>query len=151
MIVHQRVIIPAPADRVWDFMMDVPAVSRCAPGVESVSEIDPETFGGALRVKVGPIGVRLEGRVLMAEQDPEARRARMDLQATDRRIKGAVSARMPMRLGPLADGQTGLSIHTDATIMGKLGEFGQAVIRKKADQIMAELARNLSHEMTRPR
>ena len=69
MIVDQQVTIPAPVDRVWEFVMNVPAVSRCVPGVESVTEIDPTTYEGALRVKVGPISVRLEGRVLLAEQD----------------------------------------------------------------------------------
>lgn len=152
MIVDQRVTIPASVERVWEFMMDVPAVSRCVPGVESVQEIDPDTYAGALKVKVGPIGVRLEGRVIMAERDEAARRARMDLQAADKRISGAVNAKMTMTLTPAAtSGQTDLAIHTDAAIMGKLGEFGQAVMRKKADQIMAEFARNLSAEVSKPR
>jgi carbon monoxide dehydrogenase subunit G len=40
--------------------------------------------------------------------------------------------------------QSDLAIHTDANVMGKLGEFGQSVIRKKADQIVQEFATNLS-------
>jgi uncharacterized protein len=149
MIVDQRVTIPAPVDRVWEFVMNVPAVSRCVPGVESVSEIDPTTYEGALRVKVGPINVRLEGRVLLAEQDATAHRARMDLNAADKRVNGAVNAKMTMTLESREDGQTDMAVHTDASIMGKLGEFGQAVMRKKAEQIMAEFARNLSNEVTK--
>jgi len=149
MIVDQRVTIPAPVDRVWEFVMNVPAVSRCVPGVESVTEIDPTTYEGALRVKVGPISVRLEGRVLLAEQDALAHRARMDLNAADKRVNGAVNAKMTMTLESRADGQTDMAVHTDASIMGKLGEFGQAVMRKKAEQIMAEFARNLSNEVTK--
>lgn len=149
MIIDQTVTIPASVERVWEFMMDVPAVSRCVPGVESVTEIDPDTYAGALKVKVGPIGVRLEGKVVMAERDVAARRARMELQAADKRINGAVNAKMTMSLIPAGSGdQTDLAIHTDAAIMGKLGEFGQAVMRKKADQIMAEFARNLSAEVS---
>jgi uncharacterized protein len=149
MIVDQRVTIPAPVDRVWEFVMNVPAVSRCVPGVESVTEIDPTTYEGALRVKVGPISVRLEGRVLLAEQDALAHRARMDLNAADKRVNGAVNAKMTMTLESRADGQTDMAVHTDASIMGKLGEFGQAVMRKKAEQIMAEFARNLSSEVSK--
>jgi uncharacterized protein len=149
MIVDQRVTIPAPVDRVWEFVMNVPAVSRCVPGVESVTEIDPTTYEGALRVKVGPISVRLEGRVLLAEQDALAHRARMDLNAADKRVNGAVNAKMTMTLESRADGQTDMAVHTDASIMGKLGEFGQAVMRKKAEQIMAEFARNLSNEVSK--
>ena len=149
MIIDQRVTIPAGVDRVWDFMMDVPAVSKCVPGVESVTQVDPSTYRGALKIKVGPIGVRLEGNVVMAEQDEAAKRARMDVQAADKRVNGAVNAKMTMQLEPKSDNETDLAIHTDAAIMGKLGEFGQAVMRKKADQIMAEFARNLSNEVTK--
>jgi carbon monoxide dehydrogenase subunit G len=150
-IIDQRVTISAPTERVWDFMMDVPAVSRCLPGVETVTQIDPDTYAGALQVKVGPIAVRLEGRVVLAEQDADSRRARMELKAADKRVNGAVNARMLMQLHPRDDGQTDLAIHTDATVMGKLGEFGQAVIRKKADQMVAEFARNLSAQVALPR
>jgi carbon monoxide dehydrogenase subunit G len=49
-----------------------------------------------------------------------------------------------------ADGgdKTDVAIRTDANVMGKLGEFGQAVIRKKADQILQEFANNLSTAVT---
>jgi carbon monoxide dehydrogenase subunit G len=32
---------------------------------------------------------------------------------------------------------------TDAQIMGRIGEFGQPLIRKKADQMVGEFAENL--------
>lgn len=127
--------------------MDVPAVSRCVPGVEAVSEIDPDTYAGALKIKVGPIALRLEGKIVVAERNRDAWQARMDVQAADRRVNGAVNGKMQMHLLPRPDNQTDLAIHTDVAILGKLGEFGQAVIRKKADQMMAEFARNLAREV----
>ena len=104
-----------------------------------------------MSVRVGPIQVRLDGKVILAERDEAARQARMDLQAADKRVNGAVNAKMTMRLEP-ADGgaNTDLAIQTDANVMGKLGEFGQSVIRKKADQIVQEFARNLSAAVTSP-
>ncbi len=144
MIIDQRVIVSAPAEKVWDFVMDVPAVSSCVPGVESVSKIDDSTYAGALKIKVGPIGIRLEGKISVVEQNKETLQARMEVQAADRRVSGAVSGKMQMNLFAREDQQTDLAIHTDVAILGKLGEFGQAVMRKKADQIIAEFARNLS-------
>ena len=120
MLLEHRITIPAAADQVWAFMMDIPAVSRCVPGVGEVARIDDQTYSGIMSVRVGPIAVKLDGRVILAERDEAGRRARMDLQAADKRINGAVN------------------------VMGKLGEFGQAVIRKKADQIVQEFANNLS-------
>jgi carbon monoxide dehydrogenase subunit G len=144
-LIDNRITVPAPPERVWAFMMDIPAVSRCVPGVDGVARIDDETYAGVMNVRVGPIAIKLDGRVILAERDEAAKQARMDLQAADKRVNGAVNAKMRMTLAPLEGGQqTELALQTDANIMGKLGEFGQSVIRKKADQIVQEFARNLS-------
>ncbi len=149
MIIEQRITLDAAADRVWELMMDVPAVGRCVPGVESVAPLDADRYAGVLRVKVGPISARLEGTLTLAERDRDAWRARMDAQASDRRVGGTVTAKMSMRLEPLADGRTDLAVHTDAAVLGKLGQFGQAVIKRVADQLMAEFARNVSRALER--
>jgi carbon monoxide dehydrogenase subunit G len=144
MLIDHRITVPAPPERVWAFMMDIPAVSRCVPGLGNVARIDDQTYSGVMSVRVGPIAVKLDGRVLLAECDEAAHQARMDLQAADKRVNGAVNAKMRMELAAADGDQTDLSIHTDANVMGKLGEFGQSVIRKKADQILQEFANNLS-------
>jgi carbon monoxide dehydrogenase subunit G len=144
-LIDHRITVPAPPEQVWDFMMDIPAVSRCVPGVGGVERIDDETYSGVMSVRVGPIQIKLDGRVILAERDEAARLARMDLQAADKRVNGAVNAKMRMQLSPAEGGtQTDVEIRTDANVMGKLGEFGQSVIRKKADQIVQEFANNLS-------
>jgi carbon monoxide dehydrogenase subunit G len=144
-LIDHRITVPAPPDQVWAFMMDIPAVSRCVPGVDGVAQIDDTTYAGVMNVRVGPIQIKLDGRVILAERDDAGRQARMDLQAADKRVNGAVNAKMRMQLAATEGGaQTDLEIHTDANVMGKLGEFGQSVIRKKADQIVQEFASNLS-------
>jgi uncharacterized protein len=147
-ILDQQIVIPAPVDRVWDFLMDLPAVSRCVPGVESIERIDDDTYAGALKVRVGPIGVTLNGKVLVVERDREGLRSRMDVQAAEKRLNSAVSAHATMTLVARSATETEVNIHTESSILGKLGEFGQAVMRKKADQIIAEFARNMAKELT---
>jgi carbon monoxide dehydrogenase subunit G len=150
MIVDQQVTVAAPVDRVWEFMMDIPAVSRCVPGVESFQAIDDDTFEGALKIKVGPIGVKLQGRVVVAERDHDALRSQMNVSAAEKRIASTVSAKATMTLVPRGENETEVHIHTEASILGKLGEFGQAVMRRKADQVMAEFARNMQRELAGP-
>src|ERR1700687_4263380 len=99
-LIENRITVPAPPERVWAFMMDIPAVSRCVPGVDGVARIDDETFSGVMSVRVGPISIRLDGRVILAERDEAAQQARMDLQAADKRVNGAVNAKMRMQLTP---------------------------------------------------
>jgi carbon monoxide dehydrogenase subunit G len=76
------------------------------------------------------------------EQDRSAWRARMRAEANDRRLGGGIRCRMTLALTS-AEGGTRLQIETDLTILGKIGEFGQPIIRKKADAILEEFARNL--------
>jgi carbon monoxide dehydrogenase subunit G len=147
MIVDQQVTVAAPVERVWDFMMDIPAVSRCVPGVDAFEKIDDDTYEGALKVKVGPIGVRLQGRIVVSERDRDALRSQMDISASEKRIASTVSARTTLTLVPKGDAETEVQIHTEASILGKLGEFGQAVMRRKADQVVAEFAKNMQREL----
>jgi uncharacterized protein len=146
-ILDQKVSIPAQPDRVWDFLMDVPTMSRCVPGVETVEEIDEDTFIGALKVRVGPISVKLEGKATITERNRDEWRARAHVEAADRRIRGAVNANSTLELHPAGDGITEMTVHTDAAVLGKLGEFGQAIMRRKADQIMAQFVENMAKEI----
>jgi carbon monoxide dehydrogenase subunit G len=149
MIIDQQTTIAAPIDRVWDFVMDIPAISRCVPGVEGFDRLDDDTFAGILKVKVGPVTVRLEGRIVVAERDRDRWSSRLEIQAKERRIASSVSAVTTLSLVQVSDDATELHIHTDASILGKLGEFGQSVMRRKADQLVAEFAKNASVEVSR--
>lgn len=148
MILDQQVTIPAPVDRVWEFIMDIPAVSRCVPGVESFEAVDADTFTGTMKVRVGPIGVSLQGKVVVVERDREQLRSVFDVSAAEKRIASTVTAKTTLTLTALSDDSTQLDIHTDASILGKLGEFGQAVMRRKADQVVGDFAKNMSKAIT---
>ena len=150
MILDQKVVVQAAPERVWEFVMDIPAVSRCVPGVESFEKVDDDTFLGSLKVKVGPIGVKLSGKVIVVERDRENLRSRMDVQAAEKRLNSAVSAHATITLVPLSETETELQIHTESSILGKLGEFGQAVMHRKADQIVGEFARNMAKAIDSP-
>lgn len=138
----QECVIPVDRERLWDFMMEVPRVARCVPGVEAVEAVDTGAYRGSLKVQVGPIRLALEGIITVEERDRNAWRARMRAEANDRRLGGGIRARLGLTLAPGAGG-THLKIDTELAILGKIGEFGQPVIKKKADTLLAEFARNL--------
>jgi carbon monoxide dehydrogenase subunit G len=138
----QECVVPLERERLWDFLMDVPRVALCVPGVESIEAADPGAYKGSLRVQVGPIRLLLQGTMTVEEQDRSAWRARMRADANDRRLGGGVRARLSLTLAPADDG-TRLHIETDLTVLGKIGEFGQPIIKKKADTLLEEFTRNL--------
>ena len=50
---------------------------------------------------------------------------------------------MEMQLTEKSATTTELKITTDAQVLGRIGDFGQPIIRKKADQMVGEIAENM--------
>ena len=142
MTFRQECVIPVERERLWDFLMDVPNVGRCVPGVETIEAVDGNAYKGGLKVQVGPIRLWLEGTLIIEEGDRNAWRARMRAEANDRRLGGGIRARLSLTLAP-AEAGTRVQIDTDLAVLGKIGEFGQPLIKRKADTLLAEFARNL--------
>ena len=142
---ENKATIPVSRDRLWDVLMDMEQVARCLPGVENIQPIDEDNYNGTLKMRVGPIGLKLEGKVSVTERNRDAWQAGMRAEGNERGVGGAVKADIGMRLSELDPNQTELIVTTEAQVMGKLGEFGQPVMRKKADSMMQEFSRNISN------
>ncbi len=144
---NQRVVIPMAREPLWDFLMDVPKVARSLPGVETVSQIDDTTYQGTLKVRVGPISLNLQGKIIMEQRDRGSWRAALRAEASDRMVAGAVKGKTTMELKEIGPKETELLVETDVNILGKIGEFGQPIIRKKADQMLQEFVENIKKQL----
>lgn len=147
MKIDERIVIQAPIEDVWKLITDVPRVGSCLPGVESVTELGDGRYGGAVRVKVGAIAVRLEGKVALVVQDDANHTAVLEIEASDQRIRGSIRGKTQASLVPAGVGATEMLVSTDAAVLGKLGQFGQAVIEKKTRQILEEFVARLGSEL----
>ena len=134
MIIEDNFVISAPIHKVWNFFLDIPAVSACLPGAERVEQIDPENFKGDLVVKVGPIKANFNMHVTLTEQEPPHRLV-AKAQGKDKNTASMVSANFTAVLSEPKPGQTEVAHHVDVAIRGRLGQFGQGVIRETAKQI----------------
>ncbi len=139
--------VPAGLTESWDFLIDVANAAKCVPGVVGVSPEGNGRYRGTLRAKVGPMSINLSGTVTIQQQQQESGRARFLVEASDRRVGGGVKTDMLMQLTARSPTETELTIETDTTFMGRLGELGQPLIRRKAQSTIEEFARNLSREL----
>ena len=140
-------IVPVGLTESWDFLMDVEKSAKCVPGVVDANPEGEDCYRGTLRAKVGPMSITLSGTVTVQEQEPDSGRARFLVEASDRRVGGGVKTDMLMQLTARSPTETELTIETDTTFMGRLGELGQPLIRRKAQSNIEEFARNLSREL----
>jgi len=143
----QRAAIPVAREPLWNFLMDVPKVAQSMPGVESVSQIDDTTYQGTLKVRVGPISLNLQGKIIVEQRDREQWRASLRAEASDRMAAGAVKGKTCMELKEIGPRETELMVESDVNILGKIGEFGQPIIRKKADQMLQEFVENIKKQL----
>lgn len=139
---EQTVELNTDIERVWGFVMDVPSMAKCIPGVESVEALGNEKYKVVMKVRVGPIGLTLNSELSVASKDEATHTAALRVDAADKRVGGAVKSTMTMHLEAQGSG-TKMQVVTDAQVMGRIGDFGQPVIRKKADQMLQEVAENL--------
>jgi carbon monoxide dehydrogenase subunit G len=147
---EQTIDLPgASPERVWAFVMDVPSVATCIPGCEGVEALGDDRYKATVTVKVGPIALRLASEISIVDKNEAAKSAALRVEAADKRVGGAVKATMAMTLSAV-EGGTRLDVSTDANVMGRIGDFGQAVIRKKADQTLNDVAENLRKALAVP-
>src|SRR2546430_17704212 len=91
MQIENQFPVAAPPDTVFAFLVDVNQVVGCMPGAELSEVVDPTTFKGKVKIKVGPITVAYNGTAKIADRDDAARRA--TLQADGKETTGPGSAR----------------------------------------------------------
>ena len=60
---------------------------------------------------------------------------------------GGVRAHLEVDLVEKGSDETQLSVKLESHVLGKIGEFGQPVMRKKTDALLQEFARQVSQEL----
>lgn len=132
--------VTAPPDRVYSFLLDVNRVVTCMPGAELSEVVDPTTFKGKVRIKVGPITVSYNGTARIADRDDENRVA--TLQADGRETTGPGSARATATMS-VANGDGGAStvrLVTDFTVAGRIANFGRGVMEDVSRRLVSQMA-----------
>jgi carbon monoxide dehydrogenase subunit G len=131
--------VAARPERVFEFLLDVNRVVTCMPGAELSEVVDPDTFKGRVKIKVGPITVAYNGTARIAERDEAARRA--VLQADGRETTGPGSARASavMTVEPSGSGSR-VKVATDFSVAGRVANFGRGVMEDVSRRLVTQMA-----------
>jgi carbon monoxide dehydrogenase subunit G len=147
MKLENRCLVPAGRDTTWALVMDIPRVATCVPGLGDVTAAGDDRFQAAMKVRIGPISLNLAGTIQVLERDEDKGEASFQVEASDRRVGGSFRTSITIQLVSQADHQTELVIVSDTNFMGRLGELGQPIIRRKANATMEDFARNLAQQV----
>src|SRR3989475_10738742 len=143
----QSSTITASRDVVWDFLLQAENVAHCLAGVQAFKQLDEDNYEGALRVRVGPTALALQGTLHVEARDHEQWHGALRAEAKDRRLGGGIRAHLSMDLREKGPTETEMCVTLEAHLLGKIGEFGQPVIRKKADAMLQAFATQVSRQL----
>jgi carbon monoxide dehydrogenase subunit G len=114
-------LIPAARSTVWNLIMDIPRSAACVPGLQEIVPDGEDKYRATMQSRVGPMKLTFSGTVAVLESDESKGEARIQVEASDRRVGGGIKADMKIRLVDQTPGHTELTITTDTAFMGKLG------------------------------
>lgn len=140
-------VVPASRDATWALVMDIPRAASCIPGIKDVTPDGEGRYQATLQARVGPMGMTLSGVITVLSQDADTGEAIFLVEANDRRVGGGVKTNMSMKVTAKSPDETELEIVADTTLMGRLGELGQPIIRRKARNTLEEFSKNLNKLM----
>src|SRR5574342_1343396 len=101
MQIKDSFVINAPQDKVWKLLFDIPKLSQCIPGIESVEVVDDKTYRGKFVVRVGPIKSEFSGKVTLTQVDAPNRIAGT-VEGEDKSSASLVKATFNGTLNPVA-------------------------------------------------
>jgi len=135
--------VPASRDVTWAAVTDIPKAAMCIPGVKEVTSDGENRYQATLQARVGPMGMNLSGTITVVSRNDDSGEAEFLVEANDRRVGGGVKTKMTMKVTAKSDDESELEVMADTTFMGRLGELGQPIIRRKARNTLEDFTKNL--------
>jgi uncharacterized protein len=131
--------VGAPPDRVFAYLLDVNKIVGCVPGAELSEVVDPTTFKGKVKIKVGPITVAYSGTAKIADRNDAQHSA--TLEAEGRETTGPGSARAKALMSVEAEGAGSVvKIVTEYNVAGRVAQFGRGVMEDVSRRIVNDMA-----------
>lgn len=144
MILNGTYTVNAPAQAIWDLMMDPAVLARITPAITKLEKIDEENFKAIAEVKIGPVGGAFSGNLKMVDKvQPES--FKLVIQQNSK--IGNANAEVKMNLKALSEAQTEVSFTGDVKLSGMLSTMGSRLITPVANKLSKEFFEALEQEV----
>ena len=141
MRVTREVVLPAPAERVWQVLWDVPRMVACVPGCVEAREVEPRRrYQARMSQKVGPIALSVPLDIRVSEETPG--RLALEARGRDRLLAAEVQMSVRLAVAPAGSGSR-LAVEAEGRVLGMLGALGAGVIQRRAEELVDEFTARL--------
>ncbi len=134
---EKDIAISAPREKVWQFLWDVDRFITCVPGCKEASTVENgKVYTATMEEKVGPFRVKFPMKIEVENSVPLALiKARAT--GNDSKVGSLMTVNLEVKLKD-EDPGTLMSVTVSLEILGKMAALGGSIIKRKADQVMAE-------------
>lgn len=133
----------APAQKIWDLLLDPHAMCSCVPGMKSIEVVDADEYLALMHVKISFISANFKLRTRITD-----RRAPVYLRSEgtgeDIAVASSLKQSTEVFLTEVAHNKTQLRMKVHADLLGRLGTFGLSVMKTKANRLWLEFGENLT-------
>ena len=131
--------VSAPPDKVFAYLLDINKVVGCVPGAELTEVVDPTTFKGRVKVKVGPITVAYSGTARISSRDEASRSATLTAEGRETTGPGSAQASATMKVETAGEGSI-VQIITEYQVRGRVANFGRGVMEDVSKRLIKDMA-----------
>jgi carbon monoxide dehydrogenase subunit G len=145
--IEKTVVVPAPANRVWELLLDPQVMGGCVPGMQSIQVISDVEYIAEIKVKVSFISAKFKLKTTIVEQRAP-HYLRTEGTGEDTSVASSLKQTSEIFLAEQPDGQTELRILVKVDVLGRLGTFGLSAMKTKADRMWDEFTEKLVARIT---
>jgi carbon monoxide dehydrogenase subunit G len=139
-------VVNAPAQAIWDILMDPDALARITPAITKLERIEGDTFKAIAEVKIGPMSGAFTGNLTLTDKvEPQS----FNLNVQQNSKIGNASAVIGMNMKALSDTQTEVSFNGDVKLSGMLNTMGGRVITPVANMLSKQFFDALNEEVAK--
>lgn len=155
MELENRFAVGVPLEAAWAGLLDIPLVVHCLPGASLTETLDPTTYKGTIRVRLGPIAMEFAGKLHVESVDNTAHRAVVKATWNETRHRGSATSASVLEAAASASG-TDVTVKTSVQLAGQLAQYGrgvgviQVVSAELVRQFAAQLQATLEQRHERP-
>lgn len=138
MIIKETFTLSTDVEHAASILLDVDTVAHCVPGVDDVTETEPDRYEASLGMQLGPIKPQFKGW-LQVDRTAAPTRLAATADGTDRGTGSVAQVAFTADLSE-DDGRTAVEVTADLRIRGRLGQFGTGVIQSAAKEVLRQFA-----------
>lgn len=145
MKINGDVVLHAPADRVWEALLDPAVLARTIPGCERLEETGEHAYAMTVSTGVASIRGTYTGTCVLHDLVPGES---LVMSARGAGAPGTIAADVSVAFEDHGDGTTAVTWASDTTVGGMIGGVGQRLLGSVGRRLAAEFFHAVDDELT---